>query len=349
MCNMAGYVGRKRAAEVLIDMMRREEGFAGGYYTGIATINGGNISAEKCIGDLDRLLSTTAAALLSGNVGIMHSRSKGGGNGEWGHPFFGYSEEDRKIAYIANGGMGYFKSGEAERIAIANSLYKAGYELRSRMQRPKQNAAHPRLFDGYDVHVSDVMCQLIYKNLRDGSNAVDAIERAYCEMPGEIAGLLVLPEVDNAIVWARISMPIFLAFASHGVYVASTPLAFPDDAGEPILLPANSCGLIYADTYTVKRFDAPPAKVASIDASAHLKAFECISERLREGEKIFADLYKDIDELFEPAEVYPREPMAYEIIYALERQGKLSCRIDRVDGVLKELDAPRIRMRLIDE
>ena len=349
MCNMAGYVGRKRAADVLIDMMRREEGFAGGYYTGIATLDGDKIAAEKCIGDLNRLLSTTDAATVSGNVGIMHSRSKGGGNVEWAHPFFGYGEKGREIAYIANGGMGYFKqSREAERDAIADSLHGEGYDLRSRMQRPKKSS-HPRLSDGYDVHVSDVMCQLIYKNIRDGYSAVEAIERAYCKMPGEIAGLMVLPAVENGIVWARISMPIFVAFAPHGVYVASTALAFPDDAGEPILLPANSCGIIYADSYIVKSFGAPPAKVAHIDASARLKAYECICERLREGDKIFADLYKDIDGFFESAEVYPREPLAYEIIYALNRQGKLGSRIDRVDGAVKELDAPQIRMHLLDE
>ncbi len=348
MCNMAGYVGRKRAADVLIDMMRREEGFAGGYYTGIATIDGGKIAAEKCIGDLDRLLSTTEAASLSGNVGIMHSRSKGGGNGEWGHPFFGCGEKGREMAYIANGGMGYFKDAAASRDAVAEALYAEGYELRSRIQRPKKSS-HPRLSDGFDVHVSDVMCQLIYKNLKGGKNAVEAVERAYCDMPGEIAGLMVLPEIENGIVWARISMPIFVAFAPHGVYVASTALAFPDDAGEPILLPANSCGIIYADTYTVKRFSAPPATIAPIDLNVCLKAYECISERLREGDKIFADLYKDLDVFFASAEVYPREPLAYEIIYALEKQGRLGHRIDRVTGILQELDAPQIRMCLIDE
>ena len=43
MCNIAGYVGEKRAAPILIEMMKKQEGFAGGYYTGIATIHKGKI------------------------------------------------------------------------------------------------------------------------------------------------------------------------------------------------------------------------------------------------------------------------------------------------------------------
>ena len=47
MCNIAGYVGTKKAAPILLEMMRREEGFAGGYNTGIATICNGNIYYTK--------------------------------------------------------------------------------------------------------------------------------------------------------------------------------------------------------------------------------------------------------------------------------------------------------------
>ena len=31
MCNIAGYVGERRAAPILIDMLRREEGLDAGY------------------------------------------------------------------------------------------------------------------------------------------------------------------------------------------------------------------------------------------------------------------------------------------------------------------------------
>ena len=62
MCNLSGYVGGERAAPVLIEMARKQEGFAGGFYTGIATISDGTIHCAKVIGDLSLLLDSTDAA-----------------------------------------------------------------------------------------------------------------------------------------------------------------------------------------------------------------------------------------------------------------------------------------------
>ena len=40
MCNIAGYIGKKNAAPILFEMMKKQEGFGGGYYTGITTHDG---------------------------------------------------------------------------------------------------------------------------------------------------------------------------------------------------------------------------------------------------------------------------------------------------------------------
>lgn len=344
MCNMAGYIGKKNAAEVLIDMMRREEGLAGGYFTGIATLDGGRIASAKLIGDTERLLRLTDAASLRGNVGLMHSRSKGYGDGEWAHPFLGVRDGNTEMAYIANGGMGFFAPRADERTAIADGLLRDGYELRSRKDEKKN--VHIKLSDGAAVHVSDVMCQLIYRNIRSGLEPRAAMEKAYTDMPGEIAGLLLAPSVPDGIVWSRISMPIFVAFASHGAYIATSSLAFPEDAGEPILLPANSSGVIYADNYFVKPYEKAPARLAETDAAVRCAAYEKICEVLSEGDKIFADLYRAIDGLFEKADICQREPLAYEVIYSLMREGRLEKYDARVDGVLSEIDAPQTRLSL---
>ncbi len=47
MCNIAGYVGERQAAPVLIEMLKKQEGFAGGFYSGIATIHEGRIYYAK--------------------------------------------------------------------------------------------------------------------------------------------------------------------------------------------------------------------------------------------------------------------------------------------------------------
>ena len=40
MCNIAGYIGDKSAAPILIEMMKKQEGFGGGFYTGLSIHDG---------------------------------------------------------------------------------------------------------------------------------------------------------------------------------------------------------------------------------------------------------------------------------------------------------------------
>ena len=82
MCNIAGYIGTKQAAPILIEMIRAQEGLNAGFYTGIATLHEGRIHYRKLVGNLDDLLSKTDAASLPGNIGIIHSRTPGIGSYE---------------------------------------------------------------------------------------------------------------------------------------------------------------------------------------------------------------------------------------------------------------------------
>ena len=107
MCNIAGYVGTKPAAPILIDMLRREEGWDSGYYTGMVTLHDGKLHHTKKTGDLALLLNTTNAASLPGTIGLIHGRSPSGGGDAWAHPFIG-GRDTESIAYVANGSAGCF-------------------------------------------------------------------------------------------------------------------------------------------------------------------------------------------------------------------------------------------------
>ena len=134
MCNIAGYAGTKPAAPILIEMMKKQEGRLGGYYTGIATVHEGKIYYAKLTGDVDRLVALTNALSLPGTVGIIHSRSKSGGGDKWAHPFVGRSPDgsEPKIAYVANGASGFFNRSEDKENAlfITESLIKGGIRLK---------------------------------------------------------------------------------------------------------------------------------------------------------------------------------------------------------------------------
>lgn len=330
MCNIAGYIGSRPAAPILLEMLKKQEGLAGGYYTGIATLHQGKIYCTKLVGDVDALIRETEAANLPGTVGIIHSRSKSGGGAEWSHPFLAGD----RLAYVANGTAGFFKKDRERQNAIAWQLAEEGCNLSSRIQSDSEK--YQRLPDGSAVHMSDVMAQLILK--------YGDMEAAFCAMPSEIVGLTLDRETPESIAFARVNYPMSVGFASHGAYLASAALAFPADAGEPQLLPANSSGRVWAEGFEARPFQNPPATVAPMDAVLRHRAFKTVEEALRQGECTCKELLKRIKPLFAEADCQPAYAVLYDVFYGFKDQ--LKVRTEMVDGVLTGTTAPLFKVSI---
>lgn len=342
MCNIAGYVGTRQAAPILIEMMLRQEGWGGGYYTGVATIHEGKIHYAKLTGDVKDLVSKTNAMNLPGTIGILHSRSKSGGGDEWAHPFIGGKNGQAISAYVANGAYGCFadrgKSNGALRTAIAQRLMEAGYAFSSRVD--EQIGSYPTLRDGGSAHVSDVMSQLIASKIDQGMDPASAMSDAFCEMPSEIVGLLLSIQEPENIVFSRINMPMMLGFAEHGAYLASTSLAFPEDAGQVTLLPACSGGRIFKDRFEARPYDEAPCKVAELDAYALSTAFRIVEAEIAAGPKSVGELCTAIRPAFEQADCVPSAMTVYHILRAMRDRGAMKQLTERVPGSKEGIDAP---------
>jgi len=338
MCNIAGYVGNRPAAPILIEMLRRQEGLAGGFYTGIATVHEGNLYYAKLTGDVDRLVALTKAASLPGTVGIIHSRSKSGGGDAWAHPFLGSRNGVLQIAYVANGTAGFGKARGEEYSRLAEKLLADGYGMPSRVV--DDNPRYQKLSDGSTVHMSDVMCQLILRNLDRGEDPVSAITDAFCEMPSEIVGLLLSLSHPDRIFWSRINYPMNLAFASHGAYLASAAMAMPEDRGTVTEIPANASGWVEADRYTAVPYAQPPVSVAEITPRVWTDASAVAREALKDWCSA-SELGKAVASCFGKAGCIPRAALVYRILHTLQQEGCLLARTDRVDGARDGIDAPK--------
>lgn len=339
MCNIAGYTGSRNAAPILLEMMKKEEGFAGGYYTGIATIHEGKLHWRKVIGTVKDLLEQTDAASLPGTVGIIHSRSKSGGDVEWGHPFVDPKEE---LAYVANGSVGWF--GNTEYLSeVAAGLASEGWNFRS----ANPDLPHyPTCAPGKHVHVSEVMCFLIDKFRKQGMSDREAMAKVFCEYPAEIVGLTVSTAEPDRISAARINMPMMVGSADDGTYLASTAIAFPDDVHfENIYpLPVNSFAAVYADRVEISPFKAPPAPITTLIPWD--EAVPAVLELLKEGPAKLGPVIRSIKPFFE-GDIFPADYTAYEILRLLFAKGKIEFIAKDDEGVTPDIPHQSFYAKLV--
>lgn len=342
MCNIAGYVGERDAAPILIEMMRREEGFAGGYYSGLATMESGIIHHRKLTGNLSDLLSNTDAENLPGKIGIIHSRSKSGGGDAFAHPFCNFRNEKATLAYVANGGANFFSNRFDECTEIAASLWRDGYCFTS--VQDEEIPCYPKLPDGKTVHMSDLMAQLIARYQDGGANPDDAINSAFCKMPGEIVGLLISPKTPDSIAWSRINMPMFVAFASHGAYLASSPEAFPEDAENIKLLPAMCGGEVFRDRITEKPYETPPCSIAEITDEVYEKARKLLREHISDEARNMITGIDVIKPTFPKADILPRDALYYQLVHDMKDELEFSEIM--LEGAFPGLLAPKKYIKL---
>ena len=324
MCNIAGYVGDGEATPILIEMIRRQEGLNGGFFTGISTHDGEKIDYRKVEGDLDALLSHTDAECLSGRMGIIHSRTPSGGNWRWSHPFVTFFEGTVKMSYVANGGIGAFNGCKASYNVIADRLISEGIDIPCKIAF--EGDKYNRLSTGEAVHMSDVMCQLIYEKKNMGRDTVDAMTEAFSEMPSEIVGLVIEEESPDRIYFSRINQPMFLGFGKDGAYLASTPMAFPKEIVEYNLLPALSSGVVYKDRYEVRGYDGFPEEVVAFDEHTLEEAEREVLSLLSEGEAGTNDIFGAVKKILPADRITQSNAISYCVMSKLLKSGKIKPR-----------------------
>ena len=344
MCNIAAYVGERRAAPILIEMLRAQEGLNAGFFTGMATMHEGKIHWRKIEGDVEYFLAHTDAADLPGNIGIIHGRTPGSGGDAWAHPFIGWHGAQAEIACVFNGARGCFASRSKDYDAIALSLERDGYVFGSKT--PIGEDPHRILPDGTTVHTSDAVTQLILRHMDQGEEEALAMENAFCEMPVEFVSLMLSRRHPDRIFWAMINKPMMRGVAPHGTYLASCAIAFPEDAGPARYLPFGSSGYVTANSFKATAFKQLPATIAPIDAMITAKVFDYVTAQLREGERTLTELAIGARALFDEAECNLATPLVYEVLYALNKRDMIAFRTGRITHKLNQKDAPCTYMRL---
>lgn len=331
MCNIAGYIGKRQAAPILCAMMKRQEGFGGGYYTGITTHDGAAMHTVKVVGDMNNLLTETDALSFAGTTGFLHSRSNSGGGVEWGQPFVSY---DNNVSYIANGTFGYFLRDEYKKLRCDTAQWLAdrGVTFRSRCAGAVGN--YPQLADGTAVHGSDIVCQQIAYNIASGMSPDAAMSRAVSDNPAEIVGLVIEKHHPDSIFVTRVNYPMMIGVTDDGdTYLATTAMAFPDDVSfrfvEP--LPHTATCEVYAGGYRVSQHPVTVAGVAPITPDDWHRCYGTALNHILNNLSSVQDVVDDCERLMSGT-LKQGAHLVYELLRAYRDMGSFEIVKKRVDG-----------------
>ena len=344
MCNIAGYIGNKQAAPILVEMLKKQEGFCGGYYTGIITYHEGKLYTAKVIGDVDRLLAETDALNFPGTCGLIHSRSKSGGDVHHAHPFV---SQDKNLAMVLNGGIVRYApvyDGEG----ACKELYELGFKFDTETEPCEELKGHNRLPNGSCVHNSEAVCHFTdYYQKTEGLSTSAALEKAFIRMPQESVALALNAKDGNTVSFANYNMPMCVARTEDEVFLSSMSIAFPEDREylSTQYIPQASSGSITVEETRVHRF-RPALPIGNLTPEIVHEGYSIIMKMLQEEAPCsIGRLNNGVRGLWGEL-IDQRYPLTYSVLQGLKDAGKLEVvKVER-EGTDPSMVSPSFQLAL---
>src|SRR5262245_46978177 len=232
MCGIVGYVGARRAQDIVIDGLRRLE-YRGYDSAGIALLEPGGVRVAKRAGKLANLDKALAEEPLPpGTTGIGHTRwaTHGPPTDRNAHPHLDCGE---RVAVIHNGIIENFA-------ALRAGLEERGHELSSDTD-------------------TEAVAHLLEERLAEGADIGDAL-RAVCQLlEGAFTLVVVDAEQSDVVAAARRSSPLVVGRGKGENFVASDVTAFIEHTREAIELGQDQVVVLTEDEIGVTDFEGRPA------------------------------------------------------------------------------------------
>lgn len=222
MCGIAGYIGKNKASDFLMDALRRLE-YRGYDSAGIAVLSKGNIlNCVKSVGKVSALEKKIREVRLDGCVGISHTRwaTHGYPSEKNAHP---HSDCQGNIFIVHNGIIENYKT-------LKERLAQAGHKFRSDTD-------------------TEVISHLIESHFKD--NLEQAMLNALKHIEGAYAIAAISKRDPNKIVIAKKSSPLVICIGKGENFIASDPSAVAGYTNKVVYLNDDELGVVTKDNYKV--------------------------------------------------------------------------------------------------
>jgi glucosamine--fructose-6-phosphate aminotransferase (isomerizing) len=234
MCGIVGYIGKQKAAAILLEGLKRLE-YRGYDSAGIATQVGSRFDVAKKTGRVDGLIKATPAQKLPGTTGIGHTRwaTHGGVTDANAHP---HVSSDGKIALIHNGVIENYAS-------IKKFLVGKGYTFQSETD-------------------TEVLCNLIAYHYHkepahaEGSRFLESVRKTLRHVQGTYGIAVMCGDSPAEIVAARKGSPLILGVGDGEYMLASDVSAIISRTQNVVYLKDGEMLLITAQGFSISTLDA---------------------------------------------------------------------------------------------
>lgn len=199
MCGIVGYVGRQKAAAIMLEGLKRLE-YRGYDSAGLAVLQEGGITLFKSVGRVANLAKLTAGKKLNGTAGISHTRwaTHGGVTDANAHP---HLSSDGKIALVHNGVIENY-------VQMKRFLAEKGFTFASET----------------DTEVLGNLIAYHYaKQPADegSSRLLEAVRKTLLHVEGTYGIAVLCPDHPGEMIAARKGSPLILGVGEHEHLVAS--------------------------------------------------------------------------------------------------------------------------------
>ncbi len=226
MCGIIGYIGDRKACDVIVDGLKRLE-YRGYDSVGVVTDNDGKLYIKKGAGKISELEVKLNLSELPGNRGIGHTRwaTHGVPDDTNAHP---HTDCTGKIAVVHNGIIENY-------LELKEELIKKGHRFKSDTD-------------------TEVIAHLIEEELKTERDFEKALRNALNKLKGSFALGIIYSEDKEHLYFVRHESPLILGIGNGEMFAASDIPAFLPYTNKAVFIDDGEYVILSKEDYKVKDF-----------------------------------------------------------------------------------------------
>ncbi len=227
MCGIIGYIGDRKACEVIVKGLKRLE-YRGYDSVGVVTEENGKLYIKKGVGSVDEVTKRLKLLDMPGKRGVGHTRwaTHGVPNDINAHP---QKDCTGKIALVHNGIIENFAE-------LKKELVEKGHTFESDTD-------------------TEVIAHLIEEELKSSENFEEALRKALLKLKGSFALGIVYTGEPDRLYFVRNESPLVLGIGEGENFAASDVPAFLEYTNRVVFLDDMEYAVVTKDSWVVKKLE----------------------------------------------------------------------------------------------